>query len=136
MVDEMEDMMTPVLPRLLVTLLLLGAIVAVACENETTGSGQDASDRIQREAREGWASLRTDGERLLDDVQARNDPEAKKRFLDRCRDTEERLRTAKDANADAVNEFCDKVRDADVNNTTAWDELRREWQQLKQRFGS
>ncbi len=127
--------MTRVLSRLLVTLLLLGATVGLACENDTEESGQNAGDRIQWEAREGWASLRTDGERLLDDVQARNDPEAKKSLLDRCRDTEERLRTANDANADAVNEFCDTVRDADVNNTTAWDELRREWQQLKQRFG-
>ncbi len=129
-------MMTRRLLRLLSALLLVGAVVGVACEDENMGSGQDTSDRLQREARESWAGLRTDGERLLDDVQARNDPETKKRFLDRCRDTEERLRKAKDANADAVNEFCDKVRDADVNNTTAWDELKREWQELTRRFGS
>ncbi len=127
--------MTRILLRFVPALLLLGAVVGVACEDEKVGSGRDATDRLQQEAREAWASLRTDGERLLDDVQARNDPEAKQRFLDRCRDTEERLRKAKDANADAVNEFCDRVRDADVKNTTAWDDLKRQWQELTRRLG-
>lgn len=127
--------MLGLLPRLLLTLLLLGAVVGVACEVDETGTGRDTTDRIQREAREGWASLRTDGERFLDNARGRNDPEAKQRFLDRCRDTEEQLRRADDANADAVNEFCDAVRDTDVTNRRAWDDLRRRWQDLKQRLG-
>ena len=77
----------------------------------------------------------TDTERLIDDVEARNDSVAKQQLLDRCRAAAARQRRANDPTADAVHEFCDDARDAGVTNTAAWDRLEREWQQLRRRLG-
>ena len=49
--------MQPVVPRLLMALLLLGAMVGVACTGDAE-TGRDATDRLQQEARAAWASLR------------------------------------------------------------------------------
>lgn len=129
--------------RMLVALLLAGAVVAAACESDSDVNSGQAQDRardttgtVRDQARDAWASLRTDGERLIDNIQTRNDPEAKQQLLDRCRDAEERLRENDSRNADRVNEFCDNVRDTDLNNTDAWERIKAEFEQLRDQIQS
>jgi hypothetical protein len=135
--------MKSIASRMLVVLLLAGAVVAAACESDSGVNSGQAQDRardttgtVRDQARDAWASLRTDGERLIDNIQTRNDPEAKQQLLDRCRVAEERLRENDSRNADRVNEFCDNVRDTDLNNTDAWERIKAEFEQLRDQIQS
>lgn len=84
--------------------------------------GETASERAQ----EAFASLRTDSERLVDEIQTTNAPQAKEDLLERCRDVLERLREAESEAADRVGEICDRIRDADVEDAEVWDTIRDE----------
>jgi len=136
--------MERLIPRLLAATLFAGAIVGVACSEDGTvdteraaGQAQSAATQVRQEAQNTWASLRTDGNRLIDQVQTRNDPDAKKQLLDRCRDTQEQFRKNDDsANADRVGQFCDRVQDTDPNSQGAWNEIKSEFQKLDDQFRS
>jgi len=133
--------MRRILPRLAVAILLVASIGAVACDEESDATADRANTTVKETAkkltedtRTAWAGLRVDTERLLDQAQTRNDPEAKQRVLTECRDVEERMRKEDAPNADRVNEFCDKVRTTDPNNTSAWDDLKKRFTELNNRF--
>ena len=135
--------MKRLMPRLLAVVLLAGAIVGAACEEGSDVTADQAQDRInetsddiQAQADDAWASLRTDGERLIDEVQTRNDPEAKDQLLDRCRDAEERLRQDDNANADRINEFCDEIRDTNPEDSDAWNAIKSRFDELNSTFRS
>ena len=136
--------MKRLIPRLLAAALFAGAVAGVACSDDGTVDTDRVADQaktsatqVRQEVQNTWASLRTDGNRLIDDVQARKDPDAKKQLLDRCRDTQEQFRKNDDsANADRVGSFCDRVRDADPNAQGAWNEIKSEFQKLDEQFRS
>ena len=136
--------MKRLIPRLLAAALFAGAVAGVACSDDGTVDTDRVADQaktsatqVRQEAQNTWASLRTDGNRLIDDVQTRKDPDAKKQLLDRCRDTQEQFRKKDDgANADRVGKFCDRVRDADPNAQGAWNDIKSEFQKLDEQFRS
>ena len=136
-------MKTRILPRLLAGVLLASSVVGTACSEDADLDTEKAKDNanqaaqtIRRETRDAWATLRTDGERLVDQVQTRNDPEAQKQLLEKCRDTVEQMRKNDQPNSDRVNQFCDKVRDTDVKDTNAWNQLKAQFKELNDRFGN
>ncbi|MGD9893064.1 MAG: hypothetical protein AB7R89_21680 [Dehalococcoidia bacterium] len=129
------------MPRLLVAVLLIGAVALVACEDGSDVTAEQAQDRInetsddvQAQADDVWADLRTDGERLIDEVQTRNDSDAKDQLLDRCRNAEEQLRKDDNANADRVNELCDDIRNADPDDSQAWTTIKARFDELSNEF--
>ena len=130
------------LPRLalLAIPLVLGMAIVSACSESETEDAKDtvqgASQDIQKQTKDAWAGLRTDSDRLVDQVQTRNDPEAKKKLLDNCRDSVEKMRKAKSTSADRVNQLCDQIRDADVNNADAWNNVKSRMTELNREIGS
>jgi hypothetical protein len=126
-----------------VAILLVASLGAVACEDGGEATADRANESVREttrnlseDTREAWAELRVDTERLLDQAQTRNDPEAKERVLSQCRDLEEKLRKEDAPNADRVNEFCDKIRTADPNNSSAWNEIKQRFTELNDRIQS
>jgi hypothetical protein len=119
-------------------LVLAAAVAGVACTEEevarTDQQVREVGDEARQEAREAWAGIRTDGERLIDEIQTRNDPEAKQDLLNACRDALERLRKADAAIADRVQNLCDRIRDADVNTDEAWNDVKRRFQEINREF--
>lgn len=133
--------MKRLMPRLFAAVLLVGAVAGVACEDGSDVNTDQAQNRVnetagdvQDQANDVWANLRTDGERLIDEVQTRNDPEAKDQLLDRCRDAEEQLRSDENANADRVNELCDEIRDANPEDSDAWNTIKTRFNELNSDF--
>jgi hypothetical protein len=129
--------------RLLAVALVATAVVGVACSDDGNVDTDQARDQAQqtrqevtKEAKDAWASLRTDGQRLIDEVQTRNDPGAKQRLLDECRDVLEEMRKNDAASADRVNKFCNRVRDTDPNADSAWNEIKAEFEELNSQFRS
>ena len=116
------------------TFALSGVLVGCSSDDmgteETRDTIEQAGDEARNAARDGLASLRTDAERIADDVQARNAPEAKQQLLDRCRDALERARKANAENADRVERICDRIRDADIKNVSVWNEIKQEIEQV------
>lgn len=120
---------------------LLRLMAVIALVTALGACGDDDADDLAREAEEtaeeageavqdAWASLRTDAERLVDEIQTRNDPEAKEQLLDRCRDTLEELRQAESPESDRVAAMCDRIQDTDVNDRDAWSDVEREISEL------
>lgn len=135
--------MNGMIVRLLAATLFAGAVAGVACAEDGTVDTDRARDQAQqtqqevtKETKDAWASLRTDGERLIDEIQTRNDPDAKQRLLNQCRDVLERMRKSDSANADRVNQFCNRVRDTDPNAQSAWNEIKAEFERLDEQFRS
>lgn len=133
--------MKTVIPRLFVAVLLVGVVALAACDGGSDVDTEQAQDRVnqsaddvQEQANDVWSELRTDGERLIDEVQTRNDPEVKDRLLDRCRDAEEQLRKGDNSNADRVNELCDTIRDADPDDSDAWATIKTRFEELNREF--
>lgn len=70
--------------------------------------------------------MRTDAERLVDEVQANRAPQAERDLLERCRDVLQSIREAESESADRVGEIRDRIRDADVEDAEVWDTIRQE----------
>jgi hypothetical protein len=128
---------------LLALVLLAVAAVAVGCSDDKTvdtdkakAQATKAAEQVKQQTRDAWASVRTDGDRLADEVQTRKDPEAKKQLLDKCRDTVERMRKDDQPNADRVNKLCDRIRDADPNDSGTWNQIKDQIKELNAQFGA
>ncbi len=91
---------------------------------------KDAAASAKQQAREAWASIRTDGERWVDRIQTRGDTGAKQELLNACRDALERLRKDNAGAADRVDRLCTRIRDTDVSNSSAWNEIQSELNRL------
>lgn len=111
-------------------LALVGALAACSSDDGGSDVTGETIDRVADEAREaagdGLASLRADAERLVDEIQSRNASEAKQQLLDRCRSALERLRAASSEEAERVADICDRVQNSDLDNRSAWAEIRQE----------
>lgn len=116
----------------------VAALFLVGCgdDGEATGNNveqrtEEAADDARETARDVWASVRTDAERLIDEIRTRDAPRLKEQLLDGCRDALENLREAGSDRADDVDRLCNRVRDTDVTNTDVWSEIKREIDQLE-----
>lgn len=117
--------------RFLAALVLSGSVALAACGDDADETAEDVRERTEEvaedaasAAREAWATLRTDTERLVDEIQTRNDPRTKQQLLDRCRDALQKLREARSDQADRAEEVCDLIRDTDVNDRDAWSDVK------------
>ena len=135
--------MERVVARLLVVLVLAvaagGATLAVACDGDTDTEKakqqvKDVGKDVQKETKEAWTTLRTDGERLVDRVQNTSDEGARRQLVNNCRDAQQRM--ANDADrAGRVSKLCDRIQNTDVNAKDAWNDIRREIQDLNREIG-
>ncbi|MDQ4130794.1 MAG: hypothetical protein M3133_07390 [Actinomycetota bacterium] len=121
--------------RAVLGIVLAFALVSGACGDDVdTEATRDTVAETAEDAREAaenaFAELRTQGERLVDEVRTTNAPEAKEQLLDRCRDALERLRRAESDRADQVDSLCNRIRDADVENDARWGEIKDELSRL------
>lgn len=115
---------------MLVTIVLGTLFVACGDNDVDTQATQDtvadATSDARQEAENAFASLRTEGERLLDEFQTRNAPEAKQKLLEQCRDVLERLRKADSDQVGRVDSLCNRIRETDPTNASVWREVREE----------
>jgi len=113
---------------------LSGVLTGCSSDDVDTELTRDTIERttqnVQEAARDGVATLRTDAERLVDDIQTRNAPEAKQQLLDRCRDALERLRKAGSNDADRVAGICDRTQNSEIENRPVWDEIKQEIEKI------
>ncbi len=119
--------------------MLMAAVLLVgACGDEDADMAQERvppqAEEVAQDAsaatKDALASLRTDAERFVDNLQSSEAPRAKQALLDKCRDVLEKLR--KD-NSDAVGEAeraCERIQETDVTNRDAWNQIRGEIRQL------
>lgn len=117
--------------RAVVLITISLGLLFVACGDDAdTEATQDTVEEATRDAREeaenAFATLRTEGERLLDEFQTRNAPEAKQKLLDQCRDVLERLRKADSDQVGRVDSLCNRIRETDPSNASVWREVRDE----------
>ncbi|MDP8936212.1 MAG: hypothetical protein M3O23_00395 [Actinomycetota bacterium] len=118
-------------------LVLFGALFVACGEDDVdTGATTDTVEERSTEAREqaenAFASFRTEAERLMDDIRARNAPEAKQVLLDRCRDALEQLRQANSDQTDRVDDLCNRIRDTEPTDTELWRQVQEEISKLPQ----
>lgn len=123
-------------PKTLIIAIFALAGVLTGCSSEdvdteaTRDTIEQAGGNVQDAARESLAGLRTNAERLVDDIQTRNAPEAKQQLLDRCRDALERLRRAGSKDADRVAGICERIQNSDIENRPVWDEIKQEIEKI------
>ena len=150
--------MSSILPRMAAAVLMLGAVSLAACsesdvdteqaKDQAQSAAQTARDSsagqqaqaaagtVQKEVKEAWSSVSVDSDRLLDRIQARNDPEAKTELLNKCRDAQEKIAKSDSARGGDVNKLCDQIRDTDVNNRDSWNQIKDQMTRLNQQLGS
>ncbi len=121
----------------IIAMVMAGALALVGCgdDGDTAADNvgqetQEAAQDARTAARDVWASFRTDVERLVDEIRTQDAPRVKEELLQRCRDALERLRQAGSDQVDRVEQLCDRVQETDVGNTSAWNDIRREIEQL------
>ncbi len=117
--------------------IALGTLLAACGDNDVnTEATQDTVEEATRDARQeaenAFATLRTEAERLVDQFQTRNAPEAKQRLLDQCRDALEQLRRANSDQVGRVESLCNRIRETDPSNASVWREVRDEIARLRQ----
>ena len=117
-------------------LLLIGAVVAAGCTEGDERAAEKTAKDAQQEAKDAWAELRTEGERLVDRVQRSNDAEAKQELLTRCRNVLERLRNVNDPNAGRVENYCDSIEATNPKDSTNWDTIRQRLRELLNQAGA
>ncbi len=92
---------------------------------------EEAGESAGETAEEAFASLGTDAERLVDEIQANRAPQAEGDLLERCRDVLKSIREAESESADRVDEICDRIHDADVDDAEVWDTIRQEIEEVQ-----
>ena len=117
--------------------VVLGTLFAACGDNDvdpeaTPDTVEEAGRDARQEAENAFASLRTDGERLLDEIQTRNAPEAKERLLEQCREVLERLRQADSEHVDRVDALCNRIRETDPADASVWREVKDEIANLRE----
>ena len=122
----------------IMTVVLVGVLAFGACGDDdgqtTTDTIEQQTEEAARDARaaaqDAWAALRTDAERLLDEIRTRDAPRVKEEVLERCRDALERLRKAESDAVDRVERLCSRIQETDVANADAWSDIKREIDQV------
>ncbi len=115
-------------------MLMAPVLLLVACGDEDADMAQDrvspqteqAAQDAKAAARDALASLRTDAERFVNELQSTDAPKAKQALLDKCRDVLEKLRKE---NSDAVAQTeraCERIQETDVSNRDAWEQIKSE----------
>ena len=102
---------------------------AQEAEDTARDVAESAKDRAQGAAEsleDGWATLRTEAESLIDAISTRHDPEAKTQLLEKCRERLEDLRQADSDDVQRVESLCDRIRDTEVDAGAAWTEIKNE----------
>jgi vacuolar-type H+-ATPase subunit H len=122
---------------LVVVTIALGTLFAACGDNDvdteaTQDTVENATSDAREEAEDAFATLRTEAERLVDEFQTRNAPEAKERLLEECRNALERLRQADSDQVGRVESLCDRIRDTDPSNESLWREVRDEITRLRE----
>lgn len=113
-------------------LLVACVVLLVACGNEDADTAQDqvppqAEETAQdasEATKDALASLRTDAERFVDELQTSEAPRAKQALLDKCRDVLERLRRDDSDAVPQAERTCERIQETDVTNRDAWNEIR------------
>lgn len=119
-------------------MLVAGALVLAGCgddNGDTTADtveqqAEEAAGNAREAAEDAWASVRTDAERLLDEIRTQDAPRFKEQLLQRCRDSLERLREAESDAAGRVEQLCTRIQETAVGNADAWADIKREIDQL------
>ncbi len=118
-------------------LLVAAIVLLVACGDGDADTAQDPPPQAEEVAqdaseatKDALASLRTDAERLLDEIRTQDAPRFKEELLERCRDALERLRQAESDAAQRAEQLCSRIQDTDVANADAWSDIKREIDQL------
>lgn len=116
--------------------LALGMLFVACGDNDVdTQATQDTVEDATRDAREeaenAFATLRTEAEKLIDEFQTRNAPQAKEKLLEECREVLERLRKADSDQAGRVDSLCNRIRETDPTNAAVWREVREEIAKLR-----
>ena len=124
--------MKRVSPWLLPLLLIaLGGMVVVAC----TDDGEGAAQTVSQQSKDAWAKMRTDSDRLVDNVQKNKDQASKQTLLDNCRNTQEQMAKNDAERARRVERVCDQIRDADPANSNAWSDIKKRLDELNKEIG-
>lgn len=123
-------------PTLAATAVSLGLFLAGCSDADVAPEGtsdtiEDVADDARQRAEEAFASLRTDAERVVDELQTEQAPQAKDELLERCRDALERLREADSEATDRVGQICDRIRDTDVSDADAFNTIRQEINEIE-----
>ena len=121
----------------LCTLVMAAAVALAGCgdDDDTAADSvgqetQEAAQDARAAAQDLWASVRTDAERLLDEIRTQDAPRFKEELLQRCRDALERLRQAQSDAVAQVEQLCTRIQETDVGNADAWSDIKREIDQL------
>ena len=117
--------------------LALGMLFVACGDNDVdTQATQDTVEDATRDAREeaenAFATLRTEAEKLMDEFQTRNAPQAKEKLLEECREVLERLRKADSDQAGRVDSLCNRIRETDPSDASVWREVRDEITKLRE----
>ena len=124
--------MKRVSPWLLPLLLIaLGGMVVVAC----TDDGESAATTVRQESKDAWARMRTDSDRLVDNVQKNRDQASKQTLLDNCRKSQEEMAKNDAERARRVERVCDQIRDAEPGNSNAWNDIKKRLDELNKEIG-
>lgn len=113
----------------------LGTLFVACGDDVDTQATEDTVAEATRDARDeaenAFASLRTEGERLMDEFQTRNAPQAKEKLLEQCRKALEELRKADSDRAGQVDSLCNRIRETDPSDASVWQEVRDEIAKLR-----
>lgn len=112
------------------------ALVMAGCGSEDVDPEgvpgvEEASEEAQAEAEEALADLRTEAEEAVDQIQTPEAPEVKQELLDRCQEALENLREADMEAAGTVEQICDRIDGADVDDVDVWTEIQQEIDDLQ-----
>lgn len=115
---------------LLLPLVLLSVVAVTACKDDPA---ETRSDEIssREETRQVLETLRFELARDVRDIT----PERKEELLQRCMTALERVLADKDERAGLLAGFCDSLEDTNPNTPAAWDDIRRQLDELIHRFG-
>lgn len=116
--------------------LTLGMLFVACGDNDvdtqaTQDTVEDATRDVREEAENAFATLRTEAEKLMDEFQTRNAPQAKEKLLEQCREVLERLRKADSDQTGRVDSLCNRIRETDPTNAAVWREVKDEIAKLR-----
>ena len=112
------------------------ASAAAAVASQVAAQASPVAGQVSAAARSAWASLSTDGSRLIDQLQTGGSADNKAQLLSKCRDAEEKVKKENDSRAGDVTKLCDQIRDTDVNAKDSWGQVKTKFNDLNKQYGT
>lgn len=102
----------------------------------TAAATAQANGTVPQNVRSSWASVYSDAQSLLNQLQSQNAPQLKQSLLNKCATAQQQANQNDATLGSKIQSLCTMISNTDVSNNQAWNQVRQQLNNLNSQIGS